>query len=95
MLYFWWCPRVPWVKKCFPVDLNQRPQSRSRRRWFILLSSLLVHSKVLAPVQSRIPSLSVFGWSGALTFGYGCTVDVGVDVGAGDVEVDVIYISFT
>ena len=31
---------------------------------------------------------------GALTFGYGCTVHVGVDVGAGDVEVDVIYISF-
>ena len=31
---------------------------------------------------------------GALTFGYGCTVHVGVDVGAGDIEVDVIYISF-
>ena len=31
---------------------------------------------------------------GALTFGYGCTVHVGVDVGAGDAEVDVIYISF-
>ena len=31
---------------------------------------------------------------GALTFGYGCTVHVGVDVGAGDVEADVIYISF-
>ena len=31
---------------------------------------------------------------GALTFGYGCTVQVGVDVGAGDVEVGVIYISF-
>ena len=30
-----------------------------------------------------------------LTFGYGCTVYVGVDVGAGDAEVDVIYISFT
>ena len=33
-------------------------------------------------------------WSGSLTFGYGCTVHVGVDVGAGDAEVDVIYISF-
>ena len=33
-------------------------------------------------------------WSGALTFRYGCTVHVGVDVGAGDAEVDVIYISF-
>ena len=32
--------------------------------------------------------------SGALTFGYGCTDHVGVDVGAGDVEVDVIYITF-
>ena len=31
---------------------------------------------------------------GALTFGYGCTVHVGVDVGARDIEVDVIYISF-
>ena len=30
----------------------------------------------------------------ALTFGYGCTVYVEVDVGAGDAEVDVIYISF-
>ena len=38
---------------------------------------------------------TVFRWSGALTFGYGCTVYVGVDVGTGDVEVDVIYISFT
>ena len=27
-------------------------------------------------------------------FGYGCAVHVGVDVGAGDVEVDVIYIIF-
>ena len=34
-------------------------------------------------------------WIGALTFGYGCTVYyVGVDVGAGDAEVDVMYISF-
>ena len=30
----------------------------------------------------------------ALTFGYGCAVHVGVDVGAGDAEVDVIYITF-
>ena len=30
----------------------------------------------------------------ALAFGYGCAVHVGVDVGAGDVEVDVIYITF-
>ena len=29
---------------------------------------------------------------GAVTFGYGCIVHVGVDVGAGDAEVDVIYI---
>ena len=36
----------------------------------------------------------VFCSPGALTFGYGCTVHVGVDVGAGDIEVDVIYISF-
>ena len=30
----------------------------------------------------------------ALTFGYGFIVYAGVDVGAEDVEVDVIYISF-
>ena len=30
----------------------------------------------------------------ALTFGYGCAVHIGVDVGAGDPEVDVIYIIF-
>ena len=30
----------------------------------------------------------------ALRFGYGYAVHVGVDVGAGDVEVDVIYITF-
>ena len=55
----------------------------------------LVHPEVLvAPEQSRIPSLSVLRWPRAVTFGYGCTVYVGVDVGAGDVEVGVIYISF-
>ena len=52
------------------------------------------HPEVLAPVQSRTSSLNVFGSSGALTFGYGCTVYVGVDVGAGYVGVDVIYVSF-
>ena len=36
----------------------------------------------------------MFHSPGALTFGYGCTVHVGVDVGAGDVAVDVIYMSF-
>ena len=36
----------------------------------------------------------VFCSPGALTFGYGCTVHVGVDVGAGDAEADVIYITF-
>ena len=30
----------------------------------------------------------------ALTFGYGCAVHVGVDVGAGDAEIGVIYITF-
>ena len=32
--------------------------------------------------------------SEALRFGYGCVVHVGIDVGAGDVEVYVIYITF-
>ena len=32
--------------------------------------------------------------SEALRFGHGCAVHIGVDVGAGDVEVDVIYITF-
>ena len=36
----------------------------------------------------------MFRSSKALTFGYGCTVHVGVDVGAEDIEVDVIYITF-
>ena len=36
----------------------------------------------------------MFRSPGALTFGYGCTVYVGVDVGAGGVEVDAIYITF-
>ena len=56
----------------------------------------LVHSEVLAPGQSRVPSLSVLRSPRALTFGYGCAVHVGVDVllGAGDAEVDVIYITF-
>ena len=36
----------------------------------------------------------MFRSPGALTFGYGCAVHVGVDVGAGDIEVDVIYITF-
>ena len=40
------------------------------------------------------PLCCVFRSPGALTFGYGCTVHVGVDVGAGDMEVDVIHISF-
>ena len=35
----------------------------------------------------------VFRSPRALTSGYGCTVHVGVDVGAGDAEVDVICIS--
>ena len=30
----------------------------------------------------------------ALRFGHGCAVHVGVSVGTGDVEVDVIYITF-
>ena len=32
--------------------------------------------------------------SRALRFGHGCAVHVGVDVGAGDVEVDAIHITF-
>ena len=36
----------------------------------------------------------MFRSPGALTFGYGCAVHVGVDIGAGGVEVDVTYITF-
>ena len=36
----------------------------------------------------------MFRSSGALTFGYEYAVHIGVDVGAGDAEVDVIYITF-
>ena len=45
----------------------------------------------------RVPdheTCCVFHSPGALPFGYGCTVHVGVDVGTGDVEVDGIYITF-
>ena len=35
----------------------------------------------------------MFRCPGALTFGFGCVVHVGVDMGAGDAEVDVIYIT--
>ena len=35
----------------------------------------------------------MFRCLGALTFGFGCVVHVGVDIGAGDAEVDVIYIT--
>ena len=41
-----------------------------------------------------ISACCVFCNPAALTFGYRCTIHVGVDVGAGDIEVDVIYISF-
>ena len=36
----------------------------------------------------------MFRSPGALTYGQRCTVYVGVDVGAGDIEVNVICISF-
>ena len=36
----------------------------------------------------------MFRSPGALTFGYGCAVHVRVDVGAGDIEANVIYIKF-
>ena len=36
----------------------------------------------------------MFRSPGALSFGYGCAARVGVDVGAGDIEVDIIYITF-
>ena len=36
----------------------------------------------------------LFRGPGALTFGYGCAVHARVEIGAGDVEVDVIYITF-
>ena len=47
----------------------------------------------LRPIGLNVPCC-VFHSPGGLTFGYECTVHVGVDVGAGDIEGDVIYISF-
>ena len=44
--------------------------------------------------KKRVVACCVLCSPGALTFGYGCTVHVGVDVGAGAIEVDVIYLSF-
>ena len=45
-------------------------------------------------VRERWVRCVVFCSLGTLIFGYGCTVHGGVDVGAGDIEVDVIYTSF-
>ena len=65
--------------------------------WHATTSTSIVLASPRGDVDANSASseYSVLRWSGALTFGYGCTVYVGVDVGAGDVEVDVIYISFT
>ena len=48
----------------------------------------------VSPQDFRIPFVKRVLWSGALTFGYECTVYVEVDVGSGGAEVDVVYISF-
>ena len=53
--------------------------------------------KIKIFVQDFVPirtAISVLRLSGALTLGYKCTIYVGADVGAGCVDVDVIYISF-
>ena len=53
--------------------LHSRPLGCSccvARRCFLCA---IVHPEVLTPVQSRIPSLSVLRWAGALTFVYRCT----------------------
>ena len=53
-----------------------------------------VHPEVLeAPEQSRIPALSVFRWARVLRRSGMDLLHVGVDVGAGDAEADVIYTS--
>ena len=62
-------------------------------RWYTMLfSSPLVHSEVLAPVQGFLRLACYVGQS-LRSLGMG-VLRVGVDVGAGDAEVDVIYISF-
>ena len=52
-----------------------------------------VHPEVLvAPEQSKIPSLSVLSMDQSCRRLGMCVLHVGADVGAGDAEVDVIYI---
>ena len=58
----------------------------------ITYSRVQISREVANPVHGQL--CCVFRSPGALTFGYGCTVHIGVDVGAGDAEVDVIYIPF-
>ena len=53
----------------------------------------LVYTLSAELTETRL-ACCVFRSPGALTFGYGCTVHVGVDVGAGDIEIDVICITF-
>ena len=64
---------------------------------------LVVAFRWLHRREVRVPTPEYVGmdrWyccvaSEALRFGHGCAVHVEVDVRAGDVEVDVIYITFT
>ena len=73
--------------------LRSRPLGCScgvARRCF--LCPLSTSEFLVAPGRSRISSRSVLRSPGVLTFGCGCTAHVGVDVGAGDVEVDVYNI---
>ena len=66
-----------------PAGINRPPSSKT------------ISSVTRVPSHLNTLSEGILDCTGALTFGYGCTVYVRVDVGAGDAEVDVIYISFT
>ena len=70
---------------CTPTisaGINRPPPSRPSR----IYPECRTHETRLARCMFRSP--------GALTFGYGCTVHIGVNIEAGGVEVDVIYMTF-
>ena len=67
-----------------------------------MCTTYIVRDKSLAPSRpycicpelQRLPNTLCWVASEALRFGHGCAVHVRGDVGAGDVEVDINYITF-
>ena len=77
----------------FPLEFLVS-HSKTYSELMILMISKSYRERLVKSVECVIGASIVLRWAGALRFGYGCTVHVGVDVEAGDAEVDVIYVSF-